>query len=82
MSLFIKATLIWLGLALVAALNGALRDNLLAPHLGPRLSLAVSGKLPLDRLISHRLPADRFLEGIELMKTRAGQVVKVVLIWE
>lgn len=45
MPLFLKAALIWLGLALMAGLNGALRDNLLAPRMGPRTALAVSGLL-------------------------------------
>jgi len=45
MPLFLKAALVWLGLALVAGLNGALRESLLAPRLGPRTSLAVSGLL-------------------------------------
>lgn len=45
MPLFFKAALIWLGLALMAGLNGALRDSLLIPRLGPRVALAVSGLL-------------------------------------
>jgi hypothetical protein len=43
MPLLLKAALIWLGLALMAALNGALRESLLTPRLGPRLALAASG---------------------------------------
>jgi hypothetical protein len=45
MPLLLKAALIWLGLALVAGLNDALCANLLAPRLGPRIGLAVSGLL-------------------------------------
>jgi hypothetical protein len=45
MPLSIKAALVWLGFALVAGLNGALRENLLVPRLGTRLSLALSGFL-------------------------------------
>jgi hypothetical protein len=45
MPLLVKAALIWLGLALVAGLNDALCANLLAPRLGARIALAVSGLL-------------------------------------
>lgn len=45
MSLWIKAVLIWLGFALVGALNGALREHGLLGQLGPRCALAVSGLL-------------------------------------
>jgi threonine dehydrogenase-like Zn-dependent dehydrogenase len=38
--------------------------------------------LPLARLVTHRLPAERFAEGIELMRSRRGDVIKVVLEWE
>jgi S-(hydroxymethyl)glutathione dehydrogenase / alcohol dehydrogenase len=41
------------------------------------LSLYAQGRLPLDRLISHRLPLDRAQEGLELV--RAGQAVRTVL---
>jgi Zn-dependent alcohol dehydrogenase len=41
------------------------------------LSLYRSGRLPLDRLISHRLPLERVEEAFELMKS--GQSVRVVL---
>jgi threonine dehydrogenase-like Zn-dependent dehydrogenase len=43
--------------------------------------LAISGELPLERLISHRLPAAQFAQGIELMRSRRGDVIKVVLEW-
>jgi Zn-dependent alcohol dehydrogenase len=41
------------------------------------LSLYARGRLPLDRLISHRLPLDRAQEGLELVRT--GQAVRAVL---
>lgn len=44
--------------------------------------LAVQGDLPLDRLITHRLPSERFREAIELMRSRCGEVIKVVLEWD
>lgn len=50
MPLLLKAALIWLGLALVAALGGALRENLLTPRLGPRRAQTISG-LVLSGLI-------------------------------
>jgi Zn-dependent alcohol dehydrogenase len=41
------------------------------------LDLHRSGRLPLDRLISHRLPLERVEEGFELMK--GGSALRVVL---
>jgi len=43
--------------------------------------LATAGALPLERLITHRFPAGRFAEGVELVKSRAAEVIKVVLEW-
>ena len=43
--------------------------------------LAVEERLPLERLVTHRLPAERFQEGVELTRSRRGDVVKVVLEW-
>jgi threonine dehydrogenase-like Zn-dependent dehydrogenase len=43
--------------------------------------LAVSGELPLARLVTHRLPAERFAEGIELTRSHTGDAVKIVLEW-
>jgi L-iditol 2-dehydrogenase len=37
--------------------------------------------LPLARLVTHRLSAERFAEGIELTRSRRGDVIKVVLEW-
>ena len=45
MPLLLKAALIWLGLVLVAGLNGVLRESLLVPRLGLRAALVVSGLL-------------------------------------
>lgn len=44
--------------------------------------LAVTGSLPLGRLISHRLPVERFREGIEMMRARGEDIVKVILDWD
>jgi Zn-dependent alcohol dehydrogenase len=41
------------------------------------LRLYNSGRLPLDRLISHRLPLERVQEGFELMQS--GEALRVVL---
>jgi len=43
--------------------------------------LATDPAFPLRRLVSVRLPAERFAEGIDLVHSRAGDVVKVVLEW-
>lgn len=45
------------------------------------VELAVGHKLPLERLITHRLPAQRYAEGVELTRSRRPDVVKVVLEW-
>ena len=43
--------------------------------------LATEGDLPLSRLVTHRLPAERFAEGMALARSRRGDVIKVVLEW-
>jgi len=43
--------------------------------------LAVRDRLPLDMLVTHRLPAERFQEGFALMRDRRSNVIKVVLEW-
>ena len=43
--------------------------------------LATDGALPLARLVTHKLPASRFAEGIELVKGRKPEVIKVVMEW-
>jgi len=44
--------------------------------------LATEGALPLERLITHKFPASQFAEGVELVKGRRPDVIKVVLEWE
>lgn len=44
--------------------------------------LATEGALTLDRLVSQRLPAARFAEGVELVRSRRPDIIKVVLEWE
>jgi threonine dehydrogenase-like Zn-dependent dehydrogenase len=43
--------------------------------------LATSGAVPLGKLVTHRLPAERFAEGIEMTRSKAGDLVKVVMEW-
>jgi len=43
--------------------------------------LATEGTLPLERLVTQRLPAARFAEGVELVRSRRPDVIKVVLEW-
>jgi 2-desacetyl-2-hydroxyethyl bacteriochlorophyllide A dehydrogenase len=43
--------------------------------------MATEGQLPLARLVTHRLPAAQFVEGVELMRSRQADVIKVVLEW-
>jgi len=43
--------------------------------------LAVENKLPLDRLVSHRVPAAEFSRGMAIMKDREANAVKVVMEW-
>jgi threonine dehydrogenase-like Zn-dependent dehydrogenase len=43
--------------------------------------LATDQGFPLSRLVSARLPAERFAEGIDLVRSRTSDVVKVVLEW-
>lgn len=45
------------------------------------VNMAVQGGLPLDRLVTHRLPAEQFLQGYELTRDGRDGVVKVVLEW-
>ena len=44
--------------------------------------LAVEGRLPLERLVTQRIPIEHFAEGMELTRSRRGDVVKVVMEWE
>lgn len=43
--------------------------------------LVVEDRVPIDYLITHRLPAERFEEGFALMRARSEEVIKVVLEW-
>ena len=52
------------------------------PETAAAVALATSGRIPLGRLATHRLPAARFAEGIALTRDRDSGAVKVVLEWE
>jgi len=43
------------------------------------LALAASGRAPLERLITHRLPLERVEEGFELSRVAAGGTIKVMI---
>jgi L-iditol 2-dehydrogenase len=43
--------------------------------------LVVYEKLPLEKLMTHRISAGEFAKGIDLMQSRRGDVVKVVMEW-
>ena len=43
---------------------------------------AVDRVVPLERTITHRFSADRFEEGVALVRSRRSDVIKVVLDWE
>jgi 2-desacetyl-2-hydroxyethyl bacteriochlorophyllide A dehydrogenase len=44
--------------------------------------LAVHGEVNLSRLITHKLPAERYVAGMAITRSRAGDVIKVILDWE
>jgi threonine dehydrogenase-like Zn-dependent dehydrogenase len=44
-------------------------------------ALRLAPRLPLARLVTHRLPAARYAEGMALVKARDPSVIKVVLGW-
>jgi len=46
---------------------------------GPVFELILSGALPVEQLISHRLPLEQAERGLRLMDEKAEQVLKVVL---
>jgi threonine dehydrogenase-like Zn-dependent dehydrogenase len=46
---------------------------------GPIFDLVLSGELDVEQFISHRLPLDRAEHGLQLMDTKAQDVLKVVL---
>ncbi len=45
------------------------------------VALATSGRIPLARLVSHVVPAERFADAIELTRSGRDATVKVVLRW-
>jgi threonine dehydrogenase-like Zn-dependent dehydrogenase len=42
---------------------------------------AIFNRSSLERLITHRLPVERFAEGIELTRRHRGSLIKAVLEW-
>jgi len=60
------------GLHLIGTTTFAPRHHMRA------LSLLQSGKIPGDKLVTHRLPLKKFAEGVEL--ARAGKALKVVFL--
>ncbi len=56
-------------------------SNASAGAWGEAVSLAVSGALPLRKLVTHVLPPERFADGIEMMRRGGGDVIKIVLAW-
>lgn len=45
------------------------------------VQLAVSGELPLDRLITHRFAATDFEKAFDILRTNKHEAVKVILEW-
>lgn len=45
----------------------------------PIFELVLAGRLPLSRLISHRLPLEQAERGLKLMDAKVENVMKVVL---
>lgn len=46
------------------------------------VALATQTRLPLGRLVTHRLPARQFNQGIELTRRKDSGAIKVVLEWD
>jgi 2-desacetyl-2-hydroxyethyl bacteriochlorophyllide A dehydrogenase len=46
------------------------------------VSLLADGSLPLEDLITHRLPAERFEEAFGIVRSRESGAIKVLLQWE
>ena len=44
-NLFLKTSMIWLVIALMAIINGILRENVLIPNLGPHIAIPASGMM-------------------------------------
>jgi len=45
------------------------------------VQLAIKGSLPINRVVTHIIPAQQYNAGIELTRRRSGEVIKVVLDW-
>jgi len=45
------------------------------------VAIAQEPSFPLSRLVTHRFPAARFNEAFDLVQSRSGGVIKVVLTW-
>ncbi|MBE0695325.1 MAG: zinc-binding dehydrogenase, partial [Anaerolineaceae bacterium] len=43
--------------------------------------LALDGSLPLEKLITHRLPFTQYAEAVEITAEQKGQCIKVLLDW-
>lgn len=43
--------------------------------------MLASGQIPLERLVTHRLPLEEAARGIELMKARAGLKILFTPSW-
>ena len=43
--------------------------------------IALEGVIPLERIITHTLPADEFAQGISMLEDRSSNAVKIVLTW-
>jgi 2-desacetyl-2-hydroxyethyl bacteriochlorophyllide A dehydrogenase len=56
-------------------------SNASAGAWGEAVRLAISGDLNLKRLVSHRFPAVRFAEAIEVTRQRESNAMKVVMEW-
>jgi threonine dehydrogenase-like Zn-dependent dehydrogenase len=46
------------------------------------IRLATNGDVPLERLITHCVPAVRFADGMAITRSRRPDVIKVVMNWE
>lgn len=60
--------------------NVSILGSLGAPNLwGEAIALHTSGKIQAGPLITHRLPLDQFVEGLEIFRNRTDGAIKVVL---
>lgn len=73
-----------LNLRLVAMKGLTLKGIDTPPHEVARLMglgehWVAEGKLPLERLITHRVPLEKIVDGLELCRSRPGEVLKVMV---